>query len=117
MSLLKTIEHIPSFKPKESGPAPDRLVSGNPAFKTWLQDTSRNGAVETGIWEATPGEHRSIKGESFEFCHILQGVVELLDESGQASVYRAGDSLVMKPGFMGVWRTIETVRKIYVTVK
>ncbi|TIP02628.1 MAG: cupin, partial [Mesorhizobium sp.] len=23
---------------------------------------------------------------------------------------------VMKPGFTGVWKTIETVRKIYVTV-
>ena len=29
---------------------------------------------------------------------------------------RAGDSFVMKPGFVGVWRTIETVRKIYVCV-
>ncbi|MFB2607852.1 cupin domain-containing protein, partial [Rhizobium phaseoli] len=26
------------------------------------------------------------------------------------------DSFVMKPGFVGVWKTIETVRKIYVTV-
>jgi uncharacterized cupin superfamily protein len=31
-------------------------------------------------------------------------------------VYKAGDSFVMKPGFIGVWKTIETVRKIYVTV-
>ncbi|MDF3147092.1 MULTISPECIES: cupin domain-containing protein [unclassified Streptomyces] len=28
-----------------------------------------------------------------------------------------GDSFVMKPGFVGVWKTIETVRKIYVIVK
>jgi uncharacterized cupin superfamily protein len=28
----------------------------------------------------------------------------------------AGDSFVMKPGFVGVWRTLETVRKIYVCV-
>ena len=31
-------------------------------------------------------------------------------------IYQAGDSFVMKPGFVGVWKTIETVRKIYVTV-
>ncbi len=31
-------------------------------------------------------------------------------------IYRAGDSFVMKPGFTGVWKTIETVRKIYVVV-
>ncbi|MGX1500255.1 putative cupin superfamily protein [Labrenzia sp. MBR-25] len=27
-----------------------------------------------------------------------------------------GDSFVMKPGFIGIWRTIETVRKMYVCV-
>ncbi|TYO61021.1 DUF861 domain-containing protein, partial [Bradyrhizobium hipponense] len=31
-----------------------------------------------------------------------------------ASDSAAGDSFVMKPGFVGIWRTIETVRKIYV---
>jgi uncharacterized protein len=30
--------------------------------------------------------------------------------------YRASDTFVMKPGFTGVWRTIETVRKIYFAV-
>lgn len=117
MSLLKKIDHYPNFAPKESGPATDRLVSGTPAFKTWLQDSSRGGSVETGIWEATPGEHRSVKGDGFEFCHILQGIVELRDETGKSTIYRAGDSLVMKPGFNGVWHTVETVRKVYVTVK
>ncbi|WP_370745742.1 cupin domain-containing protein [Streptomyces sp. LUP30] len=29
---------------------------------------------------------------------------------------QAGDSFVMKPGYVGVWKTIETVRKIYLTV-
>ncbi|WP_306970422.1 cupin domain-containing protein [Streptomyces afghaniensis] len=32
-------------------------------------------------------------------------------------MYTAGDSFVMKPGFVGVWKAVETVRKIYVTVK
>ncbi|MGA5200017.1 cupin domain-containing protein [Streptomyces variegatus] len=31
-------------------------------------------------------------------------------------VFKAGDSFVMKPGYVGVWKTIETVRKIYLTV-
>ena len=31
-------------------------------------------------------------------------------------VYKACDSLVMKPGCVGVRKTIETVRKIYLTV-
>lgn len=38
MSLLITIDTDPSFTPKEAVPAQDRLISGNPLFKTWAQD-------------------------------------------------------------------------------
>ncbi|MBP2239150.1 putative cupin superfamily protein [Sinorhizobium kostiense] len=116
MSLLKTIDPNPSSEPKHATPAPDRLIAGSPAFKTWAQDSDKEGKVNTGVWEATPGETHSIKGETFEFCHILQGVVELTEKGKEPVIYRAGDSFVMKPGYVGVWKTIETVRKIYVTV-
>jgi uncharacterized protein len=116
MSLLKTIDPNPSFEPKHATPAPDRLIAGAPAFKTWAQDSDKEGRVNTGVWEATPGETHSIKGDTFEFCHILKGVIELIEKDKEPVVYRAGDSFVMKPGFVGVWKTIETVRKIYVTV-
>jgi uncharacterized cupin superfamily protein len=116
MSLLKTIDPNPATAPRESKAAPDRLISGDPAFKTWAQDSAKDGKVNTGVWEATPGETRSIKGETFEFCHILEGVIELTEEGKEPVIYRVGDSFVMKPGYVGVWKTIETVRKIYVTV-
>lgn len=116
MSLLKTIDPKPLTGPLESKAAPDRLISGDPSFKTWSQDTARDGMVKTGVWEATPGVTRSIKGELFEFCHILEGVVEITEDGGQPVTYRAGDSFVMKPGFTGLWNTLETVRKIYVVV-
>ncbi|PKA43536.1 cupin domain-containing protein (plasmid) [Rhizobium sullae] len=116
MSLLKTIDTNPSTAPRESKPLPERLIAGDPAFKTWAQDVARGEMIHTGVWEATPGETRSIKGETFEFCHILAGVVEITPDGGEPAVYKAGDSFVMKPGFTGMWKTIETVRKIYVTV-
>jgi len=116
MSLLKTIDINPSATPGESKPLPERLIAGDPSFKTWVQDVARDEMIHTGVWEATPGETRSIKGETFEFCHILSGVVEITPDGGEPVAYKAGDSFVMKPGFIGVWKTIETVRKIYVTV-
>lgn len=116
MSLLKTIDPNPTSEPRHSAPTPERLVSGTPTFKTWAQDSSKDDKVDTGVWEATPGETHSIKGETFEFCHILQGVIELTENGKEPVVYKAGDSFVMKPGYVGVWKTIETVRKIYVTV-
>ena len=116
MSLLTTIDTDPTFAPKLSSPDPERLISGNPSFKSWPQDSSRADKVQTGVWEATPGETHSIKGTLFEFCHIVSGVVEIEEKGGETRTYRAGDSFVMKPGFVGVWRTLETVRKIYVCV-
>ena len=43
-------------------------------------------------------------------------MVELTEKGQEPRVFRAGDSFVMKPGYVGVWKTIETVRKIYVVV-
>ncbi|MFK4720867.1 putative cupin superfamily protein [Bradyrhizobium niftali] len=114
--LLKSIDPNPSFAPEESTPMPERLIAGAPHFRTWAQDVAKGELVHTGIWEATPGETRSIKGETFEFCHIISGIVEITPDHGDPMTFRAGDSFVMKPGFTGVWKTVETVRKIYVTV-
>jgi uncharacterized cupin superfamily protein len=111
MSLLVTIDTNPDFAPKNALPAPDRLISGNPSFKTWAQDASKGEKVLTGVWEATPGETHSIKGTTFEFCHIISGLIEIEEKGGETKTYRAGDSFVMKPGFVGVWRTIETYER------
>ena len=116
MSLLITIDTDPTFAPKTSSPAPERLIAGNPSFRSWGQDASKGEKVLTGVWEATPGGTHSIKGTTYEFCHIISGVIEIKEKGGETKTYRAGDSFVMKPGFVGVWRTIETVRKIYVCV-
>ena len=116
MPLLQTIDPDRLGPPVQAKAAPDRLIAGDPDFLTWALDSSRDGEVCTGIWEATPGETLSIKGESFEFCHILDGVIELTEEGQSPVTYRKGDSFIMKPGYRGAWKTIETVRKIYVIV-
>lgn len=116
MSFLLTVDPYPNTTPEAGKAAPDRLIAGDPSFLTWALDTSRDGQVRTGVWEATPGETISIKGETFEFCHILDGVIELTEEGKAPVTYRKGDSFIMKPGYRGVWKTIETVRKIYVIV-
>ena len=120
MSLLVPLDPTPDFAPKEATAAPERLLEGTPAYKTWELDTAlaeaaKWGKIRTGIWEATAGKTISMKGETFEFCHILSGVVEIIAKDGDTQRFVAGDSFVMKPGFVGRWKTIETVRKIYVT--
>ena len=116
MSLIVPIDPNPSFEPKPGVPLPERLIAGSPTFKSWNQDDARGEMIKTGVWEATPGETHSIKGTTFEFCHILSGHVEIEEKDGTTYTFKAGDSFVMKPGFVGIWRTIETVRKVYVCV-
>jgi uncharacterized protein len=117
MSLLVTLDTQPDFTPEPGVPLPDRQISGNPTFKTWMLDEAVGGRIQTGIWEATPGENRSIKGGMFEYCHILSGLVEITEDGGEPVRYGPGSSFLMKPGFVGVWKTIETVRKIFVIVE
>ncbi len=119
MTNLVPLTLTPDFAPREDNALPERLLDGNPVFRTWELDTAlaeaaKWGKIRTGIWEATPGTTRSIKGETFEFCHLLSGRVRLTEEGGEIRDFGTGDSFVMKPGFVGTWETLETVRKIWV---
>lgn len=121
MTLIVPLDTAPGFPPREDVAAPDRLIAGAPTFRTWeldevLAGASQWGRIDTGVWEATPGTTKSIKGVSFEFCHILSGRAEITEDGGATYTFGAGDSFVMKPGFTGQWKTLETLRKIYVFV-
>lgn len=100
--------------PVESTPPADRIIEGDIRCKTWEIDSAKDGKVRAGVWESTPGTNHSIKGETWEFCHILSGVVEITEKGEAPRIYRAGDCFIMKPGYVGTWRTIETVRKAWI---
>lgn len=102
--------------PKESKALPERLAEGDPSYRTWEIDTVDNGRIRSGIWEATRGATRSIKGETWEYCKLLSGVIELTEDGQPPRQQTAGDTFVLRPGFTGTWRTIETVRKLWVIV-
>jgi uncharacterized cupin superfamily protein len=110
MSAFLTIS-TEGIEPEEGAPAPDRVISGNPRFRTWNAE-ERDG-LYAGVWEATPGKWRIVYDE-WEFCHILSGVSIITEEGGEARTVRAGDSFVIRPGFRGTWEVLETTRKEYV---
>lgn len=97
--------------PEEGAPAPERVIAGDPRFRTWNAE-ERDG-LYAGIWEATPGKWR-IEYDEWEFCHILSGVSVIAEEGDEARTVRAGDSFVLRPGFKGSWEVLETTRKEYV---
>lgn len=95
--------------------SPDKQLDGQQTCKNWNIDKTDDGAVATGVWEVTPGAYRSIRGDSWELCIILAGVSEITEDGGATVTVRAGDSFVLKPGFIGTWRALETTRQIWVT--
>jgi uncharacterized cupin superfamily protein len=102
-------------EPRVYRPPAERVIEGDIICRSWDIDSAKGGSIRTGIFESTVGINHSIKGNTWEFCLILSGVVEIT-EAGQSPVtYRAGDCFILKPGYVGTWRTVETVRKLWVT--
>lgn len=97
--------------PTEGAPAPERIVRGQPRFTSW--DIVERDGLFAGIWESTPGAWR-VSYDEWEYCHILSGHSVLTGDDGTVMTLRAGDSIVIEPGFSGVWDVIETTRKDYV---
>jgi len=98
------------------GPLPGRLIAGTPEFRTWSMGAAPQTFLDAGLWLATPGTFRSIKQETWEIFTLLEGVVEITEDGHPPVTYRAGDTVVLGPGFTGVWNTVETVRKVFVLV-
>jgi uncharacterized protein len=102
-------------EPREYRPPADRVLEGDIVCRNWDVDSAKDGAVRAGVFESTPGVNRSIKGETWEFCYILSGVAVITEDGHAPVTYRAGDCFILKPGYVGTWRTVETVRKVWVT--
>ncbi|HWU60624.1 MAG TPA: cupin domain-containing protein [Ensifer sp.] len=103
---------LSTVEPEEGAPAPDRLISGDPRFTTWNFEEA-DGGIYAGVWQATPGKWRVIYDE-WEYFHILEGHSILTEDGGEAVLLKAGDSMIVRPGFTGTWEVIETTRKDYV---
>lgn len=101
----------PETPPDISRPDPAKVIDGDPEHRTWnLED---QGGLYCGFWQSSPGCWR-ISYDEWEYCHILEGVSVLTDAAGHAETVRAGDSFVIRPGFVGTWRVVETTLKEYV---
>ena len=103
---------IANITPETGGPAPDRLISGDPQFTTWNVEEAAGG-LYAGIWQSTPGKWR-IAYDEWEYCRILDGVSVISEDDGASVTVRAGDSFILRPGFNGTWEVIETTVKDYV---
>lgn len=94
-------------------PKPERREAGNPTFRTWNSYESADGKTFCGIWEATPGRWRIVY-EEWESCTLLEGHSIVTPDGGAPVELKAGDTMILEPGFAGSWEVVETTRKSYV---
>lgn len=93
-------------------PPLEDIISGNPTTRSWSLDAPTED-MGCGIWEATPGKWH-FENSHWEYCHILEGVSIITEESGHSHHLKAGDGFVLRAGFKGTWEVIETTKKEYV---
>ena len=84
-------------EPRESRPPEDRIIEGDIICRNWDVDSDKDGLVRAGVFESTPGTHRSIKGETWEYCAILSGVAEIT-EDGQPPITAKNKRVVIIGG-------------------
>ncbi len=97
-----------------SRPAADRVVEGDPISTTWYFEKER---ATAGVWSCTTGSLRMIRDEkTWEMFTIIEGEVEIEEDGGECRRYLSGDTIIIPPNFIGVWRTIKDVRKIFITL-
>lgn len=113
MIPLLQILSTDGITPEVTRPDPSRVMEGDPVHTTWaIQDGP---GIYTGLWQSTPGLWRVSYAE-WEYCRFRAGVSVLTDEAGRETTLRAGDSFVIRPGFKGTWRVVETTLKDYVII-
>lgn len=118
MTMPKRIDAVIDFNthsvpPEESIIAPERMVSGEPCRTTaWNHYTDPTGQFFSGIWASSVGAFK-INYTEEELCYLLEGRVLLTDNSGSTREFGPGSAFVIPAGFVGIWNTLEPVKKIY----
>jgi uncharacterized cupin superfamily protein len=92
--------------------APDRLIEGAPMTRTRI-DYQQGEHVFVGEWASDIGAWR-VAYDEWEYCTMLEGVCELTPDGGAPQRFAAGDSFVIEPGFAGIWRVLQPMRKTFV---
>jgi uncharacterized cupin superfamily protein len=110
MTLIQRVTRI-GTQPEVTRPDAAKVISGDPVHTTWsLEETD---GLYAGLWQSTPGKWR-VSYSEWEYFRILSGYSILTGDDGSVTQLHAGDSLILRPGFTGVWEAVETTLKDYV---
>ena len=115
---MKTNQDVIFFEtnavaPETLLPAPERLLGGKPTQTLWNHYSDGSGQFHTGIWASEPGKW-IVKYTEHEYCHLLEGRIQMTDTQGNVVDLKPGDDFVIPAGYEGTWEVIESAKKVYV---
>ena len=97
------------FSALEADPEQPDDVAG-----TWRYASLADGAIESGVWEATVATWEEDDYAVDEVCVMLAGHLRLTDADGEVHDLREGDAFHLHRGWAGTWEVVEDMRKFYV---
>jgi uncharacterized cupin superfamily protein len=92
---------------------PEKIVSGSPQTRTWVQYDNPAQKLSAGEWEASIGKWRIAYAE-WEYVHVISGHCVLAGDDGSCITAGPGDAFVIEPGFTGTWEVTAQMRKHWV---
>lgn len=93
------------------GPDPEQPEN---AAGTWRYAALAEGALESGVWEATVATWDEDDYAVDEVCVMLAGHLRLTDADGTVHDLREGDAFHLPRGWAGRWEVLADMRKFYV---
>ena len=76
--------------------------------------TSPDAAIETGIWECSPGTFIVHRDGYDEIAQILSGRATITGEDGTVVELKVDSTIVTPEGWRGTWVVHEPIRKMFV---
>ena len=83
---------------------------------TWRYAALHEGALQSGVWEATAATWTEDDYPVEEVCVVLSGHLRLTDSDGTSHDLRPGDAFHLVKGWAGTWEVLEDMRKFYVVL-
>lgn len=99
-------------EPIDKAPLPERVIAGNPKWRSWIHYS--DSGIVSGRWQSTPGTWKVIH-DKWEFFSMLEGQGTLRSDDGQEVRLEPGVTVVLIPGFKGLWEVTQMMRKNFFT--
>ncbi|MBB5448365.1 MULTISPECIES: cupin domain-containing protein [unclassified Paraburkholderia] len=92
---------------------PEKCRRGAPVQTFHKYFESHDRLFMVGMWECDEGSF-TVNFTGHEFAHLLEGEIQIEDESGDVVHFRPGMQLVFPAGYRGTWNVIKKSRKSFI---